>query len=216
MQLFKDRSLNLAILISASWHLVFMFSVTPILVSEDIRDYRTTISFLGSILEKVAAVPEKTLMQLRDISSKKIDLRQPEFISKPVRARPDKEGLVVSEDKHKSAVSGMYHKKKERRQIRFKEALVMGGAMNRTVLYKPPLPNVPILNSDFDSDYNVSIRFRISRNGFVESPERIKSSGSSDVDQMAIRYVRRWQFVPLEENVEDTQEGIIHIDFDGR
>lgn len=219
MQLFRDRNLNIAILISTSWHIVCMFSITPILVSNNINKNTATISFLGSILERVTAVQERpfsldrvsmaqVVEKARGISSKKFSLTQPEADLKVLSRNPDKEKIIFSENKYKEEILKGHHKIKGKPRIRFRDALVTGEAMNRKVLYKPELAKVFVFPSSFSSDYNVSIRFKISRYGFVKNPECIVSSGSFDIDQIAIRYIRRWQFVPQD---KDGQEGVIRI-----
>lgn len=224
MRLFRDRNLNIAILISASWHIICMFSITPILISGDIRENTTAISFLGSILEKVTAVRERPfsldrvsmtqmIERTRDIASGELSLTQPEASSKALSIKPDKEKIIFSESKYKAEIPRTHYKSEERPRIRFKDVLVAGEALNRMVLYKPDLPKAFVFPSSFSSDYNVSIKFKISRYGFVENPECVISSGSSDIDQMAIRHIRRWQFVPQD---EEGQEGIIRISFQTR
>lgn len=225
MQLFKDKKLNIAILISASCHLICMFSIMPILVSGVVRKEETIISFLGSILEKVSAIPERTfgLQEFsndrnreiyRHIGLEALDLTPPKNLSEILSIRPDKEKSILSEKKHNIVTSHIHHSKKKSSKIEFKDFTIIGQAKNRAILYKPPMPTLPVLDSYFSSDYSVSIRFRVSGHGFIEQPERIVSSGSSEVDSMAIRYIRKWQFVPYHEERDVVREGIIRLSFD--
>ena len=223
--LFKDHNLNLAILLSTSWHLICIFLIVPVLASGSIKENSTTVSFLGSILQKVAAVPERpfnldrvSLMQkierMRDVDSGQLSLTRPENTSIVPRVESDKEGFMSFGDSHETIAFKTHYKKKERPRIKFKDAAVSGEAKNRMVLYKPDLSKMSFFPSYFSSNYNASIRFKISRHGFVERPECTVSSGSSEVDQMAIRYIRRWQFVPHGEGLEGGQEGLVWVKFE--
>jgi len=225
MQLFKDKELNIAMLISASCHLICIFSIMPILVTGVVKKNKTIVSFLGSILEKVSAIPERQFSlqgfsndQNREIYQhvglETLDLTPPKNISEILSIRPDKEKSILSEKKHSIAISHIHHSKKKTSKIEFKDFNIIGQAKNRTVLYKPPMPMLPVLDSYFSSDYSVSIRFRVSGHGFIEQPECIVSSGSSEVDSIAIRYIRKWQFVPYYEEKDIAQEGIIRLSFD--
>ena len=225
MKLLKDRNFNIAMLISASWHLICIFLITPVLISGSIKENSTRVSFLGSILEKVVSVSEKppslnkvSLMQkierIRDIDSGELSLAQPEIASRIPTAEPDKEESVSFEDRHRAIAFKIDYKNREKPKIKFKDVTVAGEAKNRALLYKPDLSKLSLFPSCFDSNYNVSVRFKISRHGFVERPEAIVSSGSSEIDQMAIRYIRKWQFVPHSNGLERAQEGVVRVTFE--
>lgn len=224
MSLFKDRNLNIAILISASWHLLFMFAVTPVLISGNIKKNTTGISFLGSILEKVAVVPEKSfnldkasfmhkLKQVGEIKSEPANstLTPPEISGKVSGTELEKEIFMFSAEK--GVVVNVYFKKKDKPLIDLKNSILTGEARNRLLLYRPELSKASTFPSDFNSDYTVGIKFNISEHGFVERPECILSSGSLVVDQAAIRYVRRWQFYPYDEEADERPEVTIRLNF---
>jgi len=215
--LLKDRNLNIAIIISASWHLVCMFSISPVLISPDIRKDYATISFLGSILEKVRVIPErsidldrssfvKKLEEKKTVHSDGFELGLPEVFLKPAQVKSNKEEIDLSVKKDASVVSELHSNDREKRRLRFKDALIGGDAKNRTLLYKPDLPRLPYLLSGF---YEASIRFIVSKDGTVRDPECLASSGSSEIDQLAVRYIRRWQFAPHDQD----QEGIARVKF---
>jgi len=222
--LFKDHNLNIAILLSTSWHLICIFLITPVLASGNIKENSTTVSFLGSILQKVAAVPERpfnldrvSLMQkierARDIGPGQPSLARPEGILTSPHVELDKEKFMPFGDRHRTIASKIHYKKRKRPKVRFKDVVIDGEARDRIVLYKPDLSRLSVFPSSFSSNYNASVRFKISRHGFVEMPECTVSSGSSEVDQMAIRYIRRWQFVPHGEGLEGGQEGAVRVSF---
>jgi TonB family protein len=222
--LFKDRSLNIAIIISASWHFVGMLCITPVLVSGILKPYSTTISFLGSILERVVAVPEKPLdldrdyfmEHIQDMAHNGLDivgLNQPEVIVKPVYPLLDKDEFVSHRYIGKKYTPELHLEKRYKRSIEFGNILVAGAAKNRMVLYQPDLPKVIVLNSHFNFGQQVIVRFRISRDGFVENLECALSSGMPEIDEAAMRYVRKWQFVPEGQKVE-ASIGMVRLVFD--
>ena len=209
------------------WHLVCIFSIYPILATGYFRKNSTTISFLGSILEKVIAIPEKvldlnrfTLIQSdldrdKNIGQMELDLILPENAAKADDIQAEKEKFALPKDKDSPVALTRHYRNKESLHFYFKDFLVTGEAKHRILLYKPDLSNIPVFLSSFgnDSSYNVSVRFTVSKHGFVERPECLISSGSSEIDRMAIRYVRKWQFVPYYEGEKDGQEGIVQVTF---
>ena len=214
MFLFKDRNLNIAIFISFSCHLVCMLSVTPVIISQNIRTDYGTVSFLGSILESLGKsyfVQDFEGLEAR--SSQEVSLGAPRAITKSRSVAPDKKEFVFSEDKAIPALFKLHYKEKHKRKIKFSDIWIAGGVKGRTVLYKPPLPKATLLDSDFDINHEAVVRFRISRHGFVENPECVISSGSSKIDQMAIRYIRGWQFASDDEEVHRATEGSVRIRF---
>ena len=222
MKIFRDRVLNIAVLVSASWHILCLFAISPVLVSGNIVYNHAPISFLGSILDKISIVPERqfaldsvSIIQRpetsRHVPSKGFLLTSPKFLEKSEFIQPDKERIVFSKDR--DIFFTTYHDKKTRSGIDFKGRLVGGEAKDRLILYKPRPSRLSISPSSFRSDYRVDLRFGISRYGFVERPECIVSSGSPEVDQVARRYIRRWQFVPLDSETHVMQEGIVRLSF---
>ena len=220
MKLLKNRTLNIAIIISASWHLICIFSIAPIFATANIKQTSSTVSFLGSILERVIATPEK-IFAVDDFSmarpiegavGKAFKLNGPETIDKVSTLRTEKEEPVFSLGRRNDVIKRHYQKKgKLKIGLKRADTLISGEVENRTLLYKPELPKVLFFPSRFDSDYNVTVEFKVSRHGFVESPECILSSGSPSIDQMAMRYVRRWQFTPSD--TDEAQEGMARISF---
>ena len=224
MILFKDRYLNIAILISGAWHLIFIVSVKPVLLPDNIKRHAASISFIGSFLERVAAVHEKpfdvnhaSLIQKIEIAgavnSAVIGLKAPEIGLKILEIAEDKGEITISSDKNENIVFDTYAIKEDKPKIRFRDVLVSGAAKDRMVLYKPVLDTAPFFLSDFSSNYNVSVSFKISGYGFVYGPECIESSGSSEIDRIAVRYVRGWQFAPLQDGLDRIDEGVVRVNF---
>jgi len=221
MLLFKERNLNIAILLSASWHLFFIASVSPVLLPERIDQNNSTISFLGSIMERINPANERSFVPGQVSLLNKMDkfkgfqpnapvMKQADNIPEFIVAQRSKEQLSVPAIEGNAFMFSAYSKK-EAPEIKVSNFLIRGEARDRTIIYRPGMPRIFILPSDFNSDYSANIRFRISRFGFIKNAECITSSGSSEIDQAAIRYIRRWQFVPSD---QDNQEGIIRVSFD--
>ncbi len=224
--LFREKEFNFALLISASWHFFLMLMVVPVFIPGDIKSNRTTISFLGAILEKVITVPEKRI-DLDSISfidkvedKKRRDLKfRKDFQLKEAgdanKIDTETEKMVISAEKYEGVrVPVKPENVKKRDRITFKEVSLAGAVKDRLLLYKPDLPKPFVPSVSFNSAYRVSVRFSVARDGFVRSPEPVISSGSFEADQAAIRYVRKWQFVPTFEQNEDFEEGIISVNFE--
>ena len=220
MRLFRNRNLNIAILISTSCHILFAFSISPVLTSPGVKKNSTDICFLGSILEKITTIPDKSfnLQKENDITPKTVSLSPPQGLLKSKGFESNKDRAQGFKDENKKSDFKPYYEKEPKVRIRFRGLLVSGAARNRSLLYKPDLPVKHILPAEFSSGSSTTVRFNISRHGFVETPECIRSSGSSEVDQMALRYIRKWQFIPLEVSQEDLQEdqqeGMVRLVFD--
>ena len=209
MQLLKDRNLNSAILISVLWHFLLIVSVNPVFKTGDIIKHDTSISFLGSILERVMPGEEKPLMSRPSPKENKIDkieTIEADFINR----EPEKIDFFYYSDTDNFLNLNAY-RKKEAARVNFSDFFIKGEARDRMIIYKPDLDKVTVLPSDFNSDYSATIKFKISSEGFIKYAECIISSGFSEIDQLAIRYVKNWQFVPSPD--EDDQEGVVRVSF---
>jgi len=199
--------------------------ISPTLLSGGVKENYTSVSFLGSILERISAVPEKPftldrvfliqkIKRLREVPSRELNLTPPQGLLRVQNPQPEKEKFLFYENKLNAMVLKTDYKRKRRPRIRSEHAVLTGEAKNRILLYKPRLYMMSIFPFYFSSDYNATVRFRISKHGFVERPECMVSSGSSSIDRLAVKYVRSWQFVPSGEEVEREQEGVVRVDFD--
>jgi len=185
-----------------------------------IRSYDTSIAFIGDILERIIPGNEKafTLEQVSliartdkpdSIDSKKLVPAQPYPVSDFIGLESKKEQFLYSSDEHMPLGLKIYSRK-ESAKIQFSDFFMKGEARDRIIIYKPDLNKVSVLSSDFSSDFNVSVRFIISKYGFVKTAECVTSSGFTEIDQAALRYIRKWQFVPA---VDDGQEGVVRVSF---
>jgi len=208
MILFKDRALNIAILTSILWHIAFIFSIKPVFPVGHITMHNTSIAFLGDILEKIIPENEKSFMQSRSPLKNKIDELEP-IGSGFISTQPEKKEFLYSMSDRSSLNLNIY-RKREVVRVNFSDFFIKGNARDRVIIYKPDLNKSTVLPSDFNSDFSTNIKFKISKDGFVKYAECITSSGFSEIDHAAIRYVRKWQFVPAP---DDDQEGTVRISF---
>ncbi|MDP2981162.1 MAG: energy transducer TonB [Candidatus Omnitrophota bacterium] len=209
MTLFKDRTLIAAIFISIFWHFLCIFSFNPVLSTGNIREYKTSISFLGDILGNVIPGNEKPFTPSSVSPEHRMDKTEP-IEAGFINTQPEKKEFSYSLNNRSSLKLNAY-RKKETARVNFYDFFIKGDAKDRIIVYKPDLDKVAMLPSDFiNSDFSASIRFRISKDGFIKYAECVTSSGFSEIDQAAIRYVREWQFVP---NPKDDQEGIVRVSF---
>lgn len=208
MVFFKERNLNIAILISALWHFLFIFSVKPVFSTGHIAERNTSIAFLGDILEKIIPENERSFLPDHSYLKNKINELEPNgpgFIN----MQPEKKEFLYSPSDRNSLNLNMPHKK-EITRVNFSDFFIKGSAKDRVIIYKPNLDKSTVLPSDFNSDFSANIKFKISKDGFVEYAECVTSSGFPEMDNAAIRYVRKWQFVPAP---DDNQEGMARINF---
>ena len=208
MILFKERNFNIAILVSVLWHFLLIISVKPVFKTGHIIEHNTSISFLGSILERVVPGEEKPFIigyTQKENKIDKPDLGKADFINKHL----EKITFLYLPDTS-SVLNLNIFRKREATKINLADFFIKGEAKDRLIIYKPDLNKVTILPSDFNSDFNANIKFKISREGFVKYAECVTSSGFPEIDHAEIRYVRKWQFVP---NPKDDQEGVVRVSF---
>lgn len=185
---------------------MWFFLISPVILPEHIKQKNITISFLGSILEKVEIAGDH-LQSIRNIAGVSL----PQNIQntfEDVEKEPSKEQLSVIKDRYEEGFCS-FGRKNESQTIRFHDFLVKGEAKNRLILYKPEISKISVLPSDFRSYYTITLRFKISRHGLIKDPECLISSGSPEIDKLAISYIRKWQFVPG----RDGEEGIVRLSF---
>lgn len=220
MILLKDKNLSIAILASVLWHGMVMFSFAPVIKIGHMKSYDTSIAFIGDILERIVPGNEKAFTleevslitrtdKLDSIDSKKLGPAQPYPILDFIMLEPKKGQFLYSSDERMPLGLKIYNRK-ELARVQFSNFFMKGEARDRIIIYKPDLDKVSVLPSDFSSDFNVSVKFTISKYGFVKAVECVTSSGFMEIDQAALRYVRKWQFVPA---ISDNQEGVVRVSF---
>lgn len=220
---------NRAFIISFLWHLFCFFAVTIIIVPVGIKPQGSSeVSFIGSILDEHSFYREFRNLHLRSDSSspalnkflfpdnEKIASRRLERYSdaehflkvKPYKVSID-EILEVEKILPAGISKGPLLKSADR------DFEIEGEARERTVLLKPPFPVYQSLLSKTQEDIigeycKVRLKIVITPEGRVKSVEKLASSGSPEIDLMAIRYVKKWSFAPLKpDQPQNNQEGIL-------
>lgn len=79
---------------------------------------------------------------------------------------------------------------------------ISGPAGRREVLYRPDLPPVVRWPAKMDQDlyndiFNVKLKFYVTADGKVDFVEKLSSCGYTEIDVLAIRYMKMWQFTPV-------------------
>ncbi|MBI4845558.1 MAG: TonB family protein [Candidatus Omnitrophica bacterium] len=100
---------------------------------------------------------------------------------------------------------------------RFKELSVaesMEEQFKRKVLFKPEMPEYPQWAKEIGGNFEVQLKFLVLPDGAVGTVEKITSSGYPELDEIGIRYIRRWKFIALPETaVYKEQWGVIRLFF---
>lgn len=217
MIIFRDRYFNLALAASLGGHIIFILLFSPFVKSGDVKLYDTSISFLGSVLDRACFSNERHVVWDRfhpDSEQNREDRLGMELF--PLQkcdadfsnSQPIKEKIIL-ESQVKEDILKISNIRKDL-QLNLSNILIKGPGRNRLIVYKPELPRALIFPSEFSSSYTANIKFKISKYGFVERPEFVVSSGSCEIDKAALRHIRKWQFAPSVEG----QEGVVRINIE--
>ncbi len=221
----KNKALNRSIFISALGHLLCIFFILPTISPDSARNYNTELSFIGSILDRVSVAKEKDLLleeltntEKNRIVDEQIAFNEPKELSRVTLEPLNKDFASDQATKKEDIVIIPRKNAKEKDKIRItiNDMSIRGEAENRVLLYKPDVSGLVLPIFYFESDCTVSLKFKISKHGFVEQPECLVSSGSFYVDRLAMLYIRKWQFVPYYNGISDFQEGIVRLNFTNR
>ncbi|UCH12846.1 MAG: energy transducer TonB [Candidatus Omnitrophota bacterium] len=99
---------------------------------------------------------------------------------------------------------------------------VKSEAAGRQVLFKPTPPTISrtfqVGKTPFKGEsFEIKLRFLVSPQGKVVFIEKMKSCGYPDVDLIAVRYIKKWQFAPLSpEKLKKNQEGIMLLQLEAQ
>jgi len=97
---------------------------------------------------------------------------------------------------------------------RFSISEEVNGELKRSVLVKPKLPEYPEWAKKLGSDFEVELKFLILSDGTVGTVDKITSSGYPELDEIGIRYIRKWKFMALPDGAaQDKQWATIKLNF---
>lgn len=219
----QNKRFNVAIAISALWHLFWMSIIRVGLLPTEISVAKfPAVVFLGPILEESAfevgiekeltsSSSDKRRANSLDSRFTRIDLpRRTDFEETVPLVQPEKSTILpgdISEEikdipKYSlGKVSVSYGKPPE----------IEGPLHDRAILYKPQPPEYPDWAEEIGLDFDVELRLLVASDGRVQFAEPLISSGFPAIDCLGVRYMRGWRFVPLDEG--KNQWGTIKLNF---
>jgi len=87
----------------------------------------------------------------------------------------------------------------------------------RSIIFKPESPEYPAWAKSLGSEFEIELKFSILPDGTVGIIEKVISSGYPEIDEIGMRYIRKWKFMPLTKNaLPQHQWGIIKLFFRAR
>lgn len=218
--MFRDKTFNLAFLISLSWHLFCMFCITIVILPANFPIAKaSSVSFLGPILEKTAF----ELMLERKIPTRRTSYREPmyfdgTFLTKDEKGidklkfdnyfltgkreeiKPNAKDLFGDFKFTPSFSQGTLNKpsaKGPRLEGGGDGLFIEGPLAKREILFKPELPVLAKRIEPGQESFVVELKFKVSSKGSVDEVLLLASSGYPDVDMAAIGYIKGFQFSPL-------------------
>ena len=215
--------------LSVLWHAFWFFSLT-ITVNSSKKHIKSPsrIVSLGPVLDDKMF---RTLVESKPEFSKTFYRRLSDF-SSPVdiqtktveRYAP---GSVVSlpfgkksMNKVKNLIGGSKvspeHEFAQKIKIGFADEFlgVDGEMKDRSILSRPEEPEFPLGMDPVLKNAEVTIGFSVDSSGSVGETQVISSSGNPELDLLWTRYLRHWQFAPLNKGGTDqTQKGTIKLRF---
>lgn len=210
---FRDRSFAWALAISLLWHFFWFFSITITVSPKRLsQKTRPKIVSLGPVLDdtlfRVLVQNKPQLSQtfyrhlsdypaLEDLKVRTIERHSPgDVVSLPFGQRfmSSLKGMVGG-DKAEPAYEFI-----SRLTSGYSEEVagLEGEVKNRQVLSRPASPAFPAGLDPSLRDAETEIRFSVEPSGAVSGAAVVVSSGSPEMDLVWLRYLRKWQFSPLD------------------
>ncbi len=221
-----------ALFISFGWHIFCFFAVVIIIAPVTLKEERfSKINFIGPILDKDTfgyfnqgegfdrsrkKGKGKELMQTAKTDVSFAEERLRHATSVPFLSKPYNNSIteIIKEKKDAQIDLPLL----TQQTVTSGVGRIESEVAKRSVLYKPP---TPVITGTFQAGkappkgekFLIKLRFLISPEGNVIFIEKIKSCGYPDIDLVAIRYMKKWQFVPLDPNKpKRNQEGIMLVE----
>ncbi len=221
-----------ALIMSLLWHLLCFFMFTIIIVPVGVIQKRLSdIYFLGSLLDKKSLQHESegldTFSQIDRQGRRELSLDGYKAVTEDRIDLIKGRGPALEDSAGFSGIDSIIGTVKIYPDIMKKERVytepdassseIIGKAKDRLILFKPLLPDCKIALSSYYKDgapisCNVRLRLVITKDGTVKIADTIETSGYPDIDLIAIRYVKKWKFIPLKpDQLQEDQEGIVRI-----
>lgn len=208
---------NIALSCSLIWHLLGVQVVGILWPVDLVKPNFATINFWGPILESpslnsgwldVESAAESRKNRKLPSKADKVTTELTQVVS---FNELEKETLPLSELSEK-ATPEVFLDIPTQDKFLVKETIE--GQLKRSVLIKPELPEYPKWAKELDTDFEIKLKFLILPDGTVGVVEKITSSGYPELDELGMRYIRRWKFLSLPaEAVQEEQWVIIKLFF---
>ncbi len=197
-------------------HFLWIQAVTIVWPPQLIRSKFAVINFWGPILESTSYAParlaangslkersEKEDLKFKQGDLKKINTHRLEKIEKvqlPLTELSQREPAPVEVNIPSPDKLLITEKITEKLQ--------------RSIIYKPELPTYSEWAKEFGNNFEIELKFLILPDGTVGNVEKITSSGYPELDEIGVRYIRKWKFMPLlEDALQEGQWGLIKLVF---
>ena len=200
----REFSVIKALLISALAHLLLFAMVTVVVEPSTKLTFYPKVAFLGSILNRESVSPRRlpsssasrpksarinikeiTLLKIKRVSSaKKFPLR-PELTSHKSRQQPEYSGRKM-----------VFVRLRAKKENRGTANISWKYPYQRDILYQPSLPEYHLWVDRTGGDFSLELEFLVSLQGRITTVKKLTSSGFSEIDAQAVRYLKKWQFVP--------------------
>lgn len=203
---------NFALGFSIVWHLLWVEMVTIVWPAKLIRPQHAAINFLGQILEG-------SNQASGFVSSFELKKEKMQSEAEKEQGRENIQVAVLPEESIAAAELSVNITPEFKIDTTAAKQSIIAQQVNediehRSVIYKPELPVYPQWVKEIDFDFGVELKFLILPDGTVGNVERITSSGHPELDEIGVRYIRKWKFMPLPTEMQNAgQWGIIKLIF---
>jgi len=213
----QDKSIyTIALSCSLVWHLLGVQAVHIIWPQQLMPQKFAAINFWGTILENTdfnaAGGPSENLQPAENAKGKQIALNQDKTeVPDSGFDIMEKKPLPLTELSEKDAPKVLV-------DIPLKEQFLLAVKMEeefkRSVFFKPDLPAYPEWAKKLGNYFEVQLKFLILPDGTVANVEKITSSGYPELDEIGVRYIRKWKFMSLPAQADQKEQwGVIKLVF---
>jgi TonB family protein len=189
----KKNIFTIALSCSLVWHLVGTQAIDIVWPKKiKVRSF-PQINFRGAYLQTGMVKQAETRDEQADNSDAEEEFNIVE-----------KEKLPLTELSEKKDMDIVFDDLKVKDKLSITES--MQGEFKRTVLIKPELPAYPDWAKKLGNYFEMELKFLILPDGTVATVEKTRSAGYPELDEIGIRYIRQWKFMPLPESAEQVDQ----------
>jgi TonB family protein len=206
---FEKNIFNIALSFSLIWHFLGVQAVNIVWPGSAVRPGFAAVNFWGAILETT---------DLANVRLASLDLKKSSSIPKEIKNKKQIQDFNLK----KSALPLAELSQKQTPELtekpvtpeRFSVFESRQDDLGRSVIYKPELPKYPEWLRKLGSDFEVNLKFLILPDGTIANVEKVSSSGYPEVDEIGVRYIRKWKFMPVARDLpQENQWGLIKLVF---